>query len=145
MSMLWEESLSQIHCYLPHHSTINLNMVGSREPVVASGTRSACAIQRLLRFRKSSGQHSSYTPVFLASCGWFLYVGLPPIGHFTVPMCCISISYLQLGISDHSRLGMECHSRAPPTPVDDMGMLSFSLFHSVLRRVSDQQSDLLIG
>jgi len=31
-------------------------------------------------------------------------------------------SYLQLGISDHSRLGMECYSRAPPTQVDDMGL-----------------------
>jgi hypothetical protein len=146
VSTLWEESLPQIHSYLPHHSTINLRMVNLREPVAASGTRSTCASQRFLRLRRSPDQleHSSYTPVLLASCGWFLYVGLPPIGHFAFPMCCISISYLQLGISGHSRLGMECHPRAPPTPMDNMGLLSFSLFLSVLRHVSDQQSDLFI-
>jgi hypothetical protein len=72
-------------------------------------------------------EHSSYILVFLASCGWFLYVRLPSIGYIAVPMYCISFSYLQLGISDHPQLGMECHSRAPPTPVDDMGLLSFSL------------------
>jgi hypothetical protein len=130
----------------PIHSTISLRMVNTREFVAASGTRGACASQRFLKLRRSSDQleHLRYTPVLLASCGWFLYVGLPPIGHFAVPMCCILISHLQLGISDHSRLGMECHSRAPPSPMDNMGLLSFSLFLSVPRHVSDQQSDLLI-
>ena len=80
-------------------------MVNFGKPVVASGTGRACASQRFLGLRRSSDQlePSSFTGV-MASCGRFLYVRLPAIGHFAVPMCYISISYLQLGIFHHSRL-----------------------------------------
>ena len=76
-----------------------------------------------LRLKRSSDQlePSSCIPGLLASRGWSLYVGLLPIENFSFSMCSISISHLQLGISDHSRFGMGCNSRAPSTSVDDMG------------------------
>ena len=76
-----------------------LRMVNSREHAIdslpASGTRGTCASRRSLRLGTSPDQPepSSYAPGVLAPCGWFLYVGLPPIGYFAVPMCCIIYSW----------------------------------------------------
>jgi hypothetical protein len=147
LSTLWEESLSQIHSYLPHQSTISLRMVNSREPVEASRTRSACASQRFFKTQKVIRPNLN-VPVTLQGF-WLLVDGFymwacPLLG--ISPFRCVASQFLiyswEFLITLDSRLGMECHSRAPPTAVDDM---SFSLFLSVLpRHVSGQQSDLLI-
>jgi hypothetical protein len=79
VATLWEESLTRIHSYPPHHSIISLKMTNSPKQAVAPGTQSACAYQRFFKTQKLS----SCTPGLLASCGWLLYVGLLSIENFS--------------------------------------------------------------
>ena len=71
---------------------------------------------------QSSGRFFSYNREVLAHCGWPLHVRL--LDHATLqvsPSLTLHFNW-QLGVCNHPRLRMECNSRTPSIPVDDMGL-----------------------